>query len=684
MRPFLMSGSRLMVSGVACLLLGLVFAQGVSAAPIPYYEADIRVYNQVLPTQVIALYATDNVGSNLTPQAPLVRTYKIENFYHSTNQSMLTLTGTPSVVISNVSACSATVTSWPSTFLNPGAYTNFDVTITPTQAGAVFGFDISIDNDDPTKSTYVFSVYGQAATLPEMDMFYGASALADGSAQGAGSYSLGQSPSLAYTIKNTGAGALSLSGSPHVVIGNAANCTASVQTQPAGTISGGQNATFTVLVTLAAVGSFSFDVSIWNNDTDESPYNWTVNGTTNGIADIDLQRPAGTSIASGSTDALGTLATGAANAFTWTVASLGTGALNLTGAPLVDVTNMNNCSASVTSQPAASVNSGQSTTFTLSVTAALAGAFSFTVSILNNDAGESPYTVNASGNAYTPAPEIDIQRPLGTSLASGTTENLGSHTIGSQVGLNYSILNMGNLALNLTGTPKVQISGASNCSASVAAQPAAQVAQGGMTTFDVNLTVLAAASFGFTISIANDDPNESPYTITVQGMGANVPEIDMQVGGASIANGATHFVGTQTATMTTTVTFTVANTGLANLQLTGSPCVKLSSMANCTAVVLSQPNTTVTPAGSVTFAISITPLAAGSFAVKVIVENSDSDEGTYMVDVGGQGQTVGLGGAVAGGSGGGGCTTGTSSGAFWLAALALLLATAHIVRRVRA
>ncbi|MEW6078257.1 MAG: choice-of-anchor U domain-containing protein [Thermodesulfobacteriota bacterium] len=139
-------------------------------------------------------------------------------------------------------------------------------------------------------------------------------------------------------------------------------------------------------------------------------------------------------------------------------------------------------------------------------------------------------------------PEMDLL--VGErALASGGTYDFGfvlvSGTAGPTV---FTIENNGADVLNLTGDPKIVKgganpgdfivdetatvspvipSGAGNVANFVLPQPAG-------TTFTIAFTPLAGGLRSATISIANDDPDEDPYTFTVQGTGTvpNPPDTD--------------------------------------------------------------------------------------------------------------------------------------------------------------
>jgi hypothetical protein len=64
-----------------------------------------------------------------------------------------------------------------------------------------------------------------------------------------------------------------------VTLGVQTNCTATVTTQPGAEIAAAATSDLVVAVTPAAVGTWSFTLSVDNSDPNENPYNWTVGGT---------------------------------------------------------------------------------------------------------------------------------------------------------------------------------------------------------------------------------------------------------------------------------------------------------------------------------------------------------------------------------------------------------------------
>ena len=233
-------------------------------------------------------------------------------------------------------------------------------------------------------------------------------------------------------------------------------------------------------------------------------------------AEIDV-RQASVSIPSSTTAVydVGYVPTSGGN-LTFTVWNTGTGTLSLTGSPLVEITFMNNCTATVTTQPSASIGVSSSSNFVIAVDPVNPTAFAFTFRIENNDFDEFPYTVNCGGSA-TPLPEISIEH-LATPVADGATITLGSYTAGLVATMNLTIYNTGPAALNLTGTPLVDFPAQNNVSCTLQTPPVTPVAAtSGSTTFTVAFVPAGSGSWTFTIWIENDDANENPYNITVDG-----------------------------------------------------------------------------------------------------------------------------------------------------------------------
>jgi ribosomal protein S16 len=113
-----------------------------------------------------------------------------------------------------------------------------------------------------------------------------------------------------------------------------------------------------------------------------------------------------------------------------------------------------------------------------------------------------------------------------TNIVSGdttptTTDNtdFGSTPVNMPVSQTFTIANTGDGALNLTGSPKVSVTGGYF---SVMTQPTSPVAAlTGTTNFVIQFLPMGSGVSNGTVSIANDDSLHNPYTFSITGTGGN-------------------------------------------------------------------------------------------------------------------------------------------------------------------
>lgn len=126
------------------------------------------------------------------------------------------------------------------------------------------------------------------------------------------------------------------------------------------------------------------------------------------------------------------------------------------------------------------------------------------------------------------SPEINV-KGNGVSIASGdvtptTTDHTdfgGTAVVGGTITRTFTIENTGSMNLTLSGSPAVVVSGANASDFTVVAIPSSPIAAGGNTTFQVTFDPSATGTRTATLSIANDDADENPYTFAIQGTGTN-------------------------------------------------------------------------------------------------------------------------------------------------------------------
>ncbi|MCW3086256.1 MAG: hypothetical protein JWP12_3622 [Bacteroidetes bacterium] len=123
------------------------------------------------------------------------------------------------------------------------------------------------------------------------------------------------------------------------------------------------------------------------------------------------------------------------------------------------------------------------------------------------------------------------------------------------------------------------------------------------------------------------------------------PEMDVLGNGVSIANNdatpsiadSTDFGNQSVCTGSISHTFTIANTGTADLTLSGTPHVVVSGPAAADFTVSAQPATPITAAGTTTFTVVFDPSVAGARIAVLSIDNNDSDENPYVFSVQGTG-----------------------------------------------
>jgi hypothetical protein len=261
---------------------------------------------------------------------------------------------------------------------------------------------------------------------------------------------------------------------------------------------------------------------------------------------------------------------------------------------------------------------------------------------LTTTAGDTVQVAVTGTVTAPPTPtEIDIQRPVSTSIPDGGTDTIttpGVATVAMSP-LTYTIENLGGAPLNLTGTSGLVVpSNSVNCGAIVVDPTTNPFA--GSDTFTVTITPSAAGSWSVDISIDNDDADENPYNFTISGTATATaePEIEVQDPGAQdIANGGSLTAYGAVAGAPLNGTFFINNIGSATLNITAAAT---SGDVNGTSGITFATPATVASAASTTFDLTFTPTAAGTWSFLVTLTNDDADEGSFTFTVTGTAQAV--------------------------------------------
>lgn len=334
-----------------------------------------------------------------------------------------------------------------------------------------------------------------------------------------------------YEICNDGTSNLNLTGTPLVeLIGDVEF---SVGLDPASAIGVSDCTSFGITFAPTTSGPKTATVSIANNDANENPYTFVIAG--NGIPpapEMDIHEssswnsiPDGdnTPVEWNGTD-FGDVAIGStAGVESYAICNNGITDLLLTGTPVVELTG--DVEFSVTGYPGSVINVSSCPTLQITFAPTTTGPKTATVSIASNDAQRNPYTFVIAGNGVHPAPEMDIWSSVPIldgydtpSLDDGT--DFGEVAIDTTLTSYYAICNDGTSDLSLTGTPLVELTG--DAEFSVTMDPDTVISASDCTHFQVTFAPTTSGLKTAVISIANDDPDENPYTFTIAGNGVVV------------------------------------------------------------------------------------------------------------------------------------------------------------------
>ncbi|MBI3919811.1 MAG: choice-of-anchor D domain-containing protein, partial [Armatimonadetes bacterium] len=619
-------------------------------------HADIGAYEAAPTPEINIKQGTTNIadsgsydfgGKSVGTDTDIV--FTIEN----TGSASLTLT-TP-LTITGANADQFSLQAQPtSPVAGPTGTTTFTVRFSPTSEGAKTA-TISIANNDSDENPYDFAIQG-TGTAPEMDVQGNSVSIADGDTTPTTADHTDFGPALlvggtvdrTFTIANTGSASLNLTGTPMVSLTGTNAADFSVTTQPTSPVAANGSTTFTVHFDPSALGLRTATLSIANDDSDESPYDFALQGT--GTApemdvkgnSVSISNGDTTPSTSDHTDFGAVEVMGGTQDRTFTIKNEGTAILNLTGNPLVSLSGDQASDFSVTVTPTTTISPGGETTVTVRFDPSAIGLRQATISIANDDADENPYNFAIWGSATTR--EMDVQggdtptsipdEDVTPSLTDYT--DFGSVSVdGGTVTRTFTIRNTGNLDLNLTGDPKVALSGDHAADFSVISLPTSPLLGSGSTTFAIRFNPSAVGVRTATVSLANDDLDENPYNFTIQGTGT-APEMSLKEGTTSIADSGSYNFGNKSVNSNTDVVFTIENTGTADLTLT-TPLTIGGTNADQFSLQTPLATTPVAAGGNTTFTVRFTPTSTGAKTATISIANNDSDENPYNLTITGTG-----------------------------------------------
>lgn len=201
----------------------------------------------------------------------------VENTFTITNSGGFDLV-ISSVNVTGTHSGDFTVTTSPVGTVASGGRTTLAVTFDPGASG-LRSATVTVNSDDADEAAFDFAVQGTGGTISEISVVGNSVEIEDGDVTPSflDDTDFGNTTSAAntFTINNNGSLTLTL-GATAVSVSNTTDF--SVTSQPATTVGGGGNTTFEITFTPSGFGVFSTNVTVANDDTDENPYNFIVQG----------------------------------------------------------------------------------------------------------------------------------------------------------------------------------------------------------------------------------------------------------------------------------------------------------------------------------------------------------------------------------------------------------------------
>ena len=631
----------------------------------------------------VASGTTVNIGdANIS--VPTTFTWTIENLGLTNNLDVTALAAAPSGV-NNVSV-NANPSLTPASPITAGNTATFDTDVNPTAVGA-FEFTITFTSNDPDEGSYSIIVQGNGVA-PSANLQRPASTVLPPSTTD--TVTVNTSPSgatnVTWTIGNTGGGTLNIT---NVVSSNPSSCSAVVTGPVSTTVAPSATTTVDVAITPAAVGPWSFDLTLNSNDPVNPAYTITVDGN----ATVDAPSIQAPNVPPASSPVLITeVAQDPGTTFDEYIEFT-----NVSGAP-VDISGW---VVVVYSTPTnqvinytmtgATLNAGGTHVLTdVATQTYVAGAEYLGANIgtlqnygialfdgatnlmdfvcfgtFNAASVTTPVAIGADwvgAGATNPANSADSAKRIGTQdnndasdWTTTTGDSLGTANTGltlpfsisggATIGGTYpaytgSVFIGDSLYVEFTADDPnpgdtlsftISVTGGSLSAAQAGFNETfPYMPTGGSSPHMVNLsgTAATAGDIELTVQVTDGSLTDNyTYTLTID----NPPEMDVTYNAAPVTDG-----GTINQDMLnvgfTQFTFTIENTGGLDVNLTGTPLVQVTTGANLFGAGVSQnPTTPIPGSGSTTFTIDVTPLASatGAYDFSVSIDNNDPNENPY-------------------------------------------------------
>jgi gliding motility-associated-like protein len=404
----------------------------------------------------------------------------------------------------------------------------FEITLSGA-TGATFNETVTILNDDDADPIFEFSLTGQI-TAPEIEVYEGATTsgavIVDGQVTPVdfGTDFQGNNITQQFTIENSGSEILNISSV--VISGSAFILGATAPTS----IAIGATETFDVILSGTSLGIFTETITITNNDSDETVFDFPITGEIIAIPEPEIAvfegaDVSGAEIIDGQVIAIdfGSSEQGIDITHQITVENSGTAVLNITSITI------SGSSFTLGSVAPTSVAIGATEIIDVVLRGTSIGIFIETITITNNDSDETVFDFPITGEIIAiPEPEIAVFEGAdisGAEIIDGQVIviDFGSGGQGTDITQQITIENSGTAVLTISS---ITISGSSFTLGSVAPT---SIAIGATETIDVILSGASIGIFNETITITNNDSDETVFNFPIAGEITSLEEAEISV-----------------------------------------------------------------------------------------------------------------------------------------------------------
>jgi len=385
--------------------------------------------------------------------------------------------------------------------------------------------------------------------------------------------------------------------------------------------------TFTITLSGSAIGTFNSTITIVSDDADENPFTFDVSGTItapeiNVFVGLDNT---GTVVTNGQTTVVDLGSAVEGNNIIQTIAIENTGTSDLAIGSITSSATEYTVGGIPTT-----VAAGSTQTFTITLNGTTPGIFNTTITIVNDDADENPFTFDINGSITTPEISIFLGADnSGVAITAGQTGSIdyGSAIVGNDIVQSFAIENTGTSILNITNIT-------SSSADFTVTSSITSIATGITETFEVTLSGANVGTFNTTITVESDDTDEALFDFSVIGTiePPPAPEINVFLGSGNTAPAINDAqpepinVGTGMLENDFTQTFAIENTGtfvlnVSSISITGTDYTVNSSIS------------AIAVGTTETFDVILSAATPGIFDAIVTITSNDLDEGEFTFSI---------------------------------------------------